>query len=186
MFHVEHLDRRLESLRFLAPARQQQYDDDVHWCCSRHYKQQYDDCQVFFAGVGKIFSNSIGLLVRPRRLYSSSPTMSREICTKREKILNGQSPTQACPCPTLVLYGQRGARVKRSFADFAAVLPSFLRPGALLARKVKKKFCENLGKFLLTFGPNEPARDKNYDFFRVSRVKVVDKLSFSIYNVYIK
>ena len=90
---------------------------------------------------------------------------------------------EACPCPTLVLYGQSGARVKRSFADFAAVLPSFLRPGALLARKVKKKFCENLGKILLTFGPNEPAPDKNYDIFRVSGVKVVDKLSSSAYNI---
>ena len=162
-----------------------------------------------------IFVLTPPLIWRRRADYSSSPTICQGFFSHREKIFQKHSllrradytvvarrcqekfaPNvqknfclsllQACPCPTLVLYGQRGARVKRSFADFAAVLPSFLHLLRVLPGKICEKFTVTRGKFLLTFGPNEPARDKNYDFFRVCGVKVVDKLSFSIYNVYIK
>ena len=155
----------------------------VIWRRRADYSSSSTICQGFFSHREKIFQ-------KRSLLRRADYTVVRRRCQEKfapsVKKIFWRSLPQACPCPTLVLYGQRGARVKRSFADFAAVLPSFLRPGALLARKVKKKFCENLGKFLLTFGPNEPAPDKNYDFFRVCGVKVVDKLRFSIYNVYIK
>jgi len=44
-------------------ARGRQCESDVRnrRCCSRHYECKSDECQVFFAGLHKIFLNCVSL-----------------------------------------------------------------------------------------------------------------------------
>ena len=91
------------------------------------------------------------LIWRRRADYSSSSTICQEFFAPRGKFFQTTNLLQqAGPRAHPGIIRPNRWHVKKSFADFAAVLRSFLRPGALLSRKVKKKFCANLGKFFLT------------------------------------
>ena len=94
MFHVEHAPKKskrmLDFSNFLARGRQCQNEVEKQWCCLRHYKCKSENCQVFFAGVGKIIYNLHSLLrqsakskidlQKPRAILSAKATHVKCFC----------------------------------------------------------------------------------------------------------
>ena len=117
MFHVEQAGTHgaaLDPPGFLAPARQQQFDDDFFWCTARQYTCKTDGCQVFFARLGKIFFKRRSLRGVGPRAHPGSITREardvkdflRQLC----KIVSGQKPGganySAVPMRCQVLFAQ--------------------------------------------------------------------------------
>ncbi len=79
MFHVEHLAQILDLSGFLARGRQWQSEVSIRLCYLRQNMCKSDRCQVFFAGVGKIFSQTCSLRARPRAHPGSIRAISAKV-----------------------------------------------------------------------------------------------------------